>query len=231
MGGFIHIIHFFTKLIICFSLLLFHLYKWYTYQKRKEKRINMNKKHLFLIVVVFGLASCSTAPEKIMGSKEANSSSYSEERDSSDLSESLDSISSTTSSYETEESSVNQFSQGEKDFSDLKWESVEEAIAFFEQTYESPQNNIQEEVPLQNYDRSDWIVEEMGNNQVLLRWLNPDNSDDRYYMEMFKVDGFTKLDIYQGELNIYEGDTMYRAIPFKEYMVRDSDLKVFDSIE
>lgn len=183
----------------------------------------MKRKYLFPTLIVALLAGCSTTPG------ETNDSSSSQDSGSSEFSESMHSVSSEISSFESEESSSGQSSPAEKDSSSFTWESAEEAINYFEQTYKNPQNAIQEEVILENYDRSDWKLEDIGNNQVVLRWLNPDNAEDRYYFEMSRVDGFTQLYVYQGELEVYEGDIVYPATPFKQYTVRDDDFTVVDS--
>lgn len=185
----------------------------------------MNKKYLLTTLFVALLAGCSSTPGETDNSNESSSTSYSQK------SESMNSTSSETSLLESEYSSVELPSQTEKDFSSFTWESPEEAITFFEQTYENPQNQIQEEVILENYDQSDWKLEDMGNNQVVLRWINPDNIEDRYYVEMFKLDGFTEMNIYQKDRDVYEGDTVTPATPFKTYTVRDDDFTVVDSKE
>lgn len=195
--------------------------------KRRKRRINMNRKYLFLILTFFLLAGCSATPGETDDSSESSLSSHSPS------SEQIESISSEISSLESEESSLVRTSQKKQNLSSI-WIS-EKARDVFKQTYENPKNNIQEELVLENADLSDWElsnISNIGNNQAMFFRVNPDNSEKYDWIEILRGGGdergYTEINLFQGERD-EKGETIYPLTPVKSYIVRESDFTVVDS--
>lgn len=110
-----------------------------------------------------------------------------------------------------------------KNLSTLTWESKDEAINFFENTFKNTDNEISMDIDWENYDRSAWDLEDSEGNRIVLRWTNAGDAGDSY-VELFKGEEFT-------DLYLYKDNTSYPDSPSMQYIIRNDDFIVDYTVE
>ena len=110
-----------------------------------------------------------------------------------------------------------------ENLSPLAWESMEEAIDFYENTYNNPENELSKDFVLENYDRDDWEVEFTAGKQIALHWINAGGAGG-YYMELVRDEEYT-------DLLVYEGNDSYPGTPKKQYTVQNDTFQIVSTEE
>ncbi|AZP04304.1 hypothetical protein [Jeotgalibaca ciconiae] len=111
----------------------------------------------------------------------------------------------------------------DKDDSPLTWESMDEAVEFYENTYKNTSNEISKDIAWENYDRSAWSLEELEGNHIVLHWTNIGGAGGSY-VEFYKGREYT-------EILEYDGNASYPGAPTKQYIVRNIDFVVVPAEE
>lgn len=96
------------------------------------------------------------------------------------------------------------------------WESMDEAIEFYEKVYKKAENNL--EMNWENYDRKCWSLVEQSGNRIVLHWSNISGAGGSY--DEFIKNGKTT------QLIVYDGNASYPNNPSIKYTIQNDGEKV-----
>lgn len=153
--------------------------------------------------------------KKVKQKKNENSSEVSQEhqesvKDSSDISKNQQEA--TPSS----ESSQNQ--------QELKWESMDEAILFWEKVYKNTQNEVSKKIEWKNYNVKNWSLTENNGSTILLHWSNEGGAGGSYTK-------FTKKAPNETQIVEYDGNASYPQMPSYSLLVQNSNYLVLEIMD
>ncbi|MGX7009491.1 hypothetical protein SAMN02746068_01395 [Lactococcus chungangensis CAU 28 = DSM 22330] len=200
------------------------------------------KKYLFIIPIVLlvGLSACekisnderkkSNVQEKTSKQSSTSSSSSQEEskakknENSSEVSQEHQESVKDSSDISKNQQEATPSSESSQNQQELKWESMDEAILFWEKVYKNTQNEVSKKIEWKNYNVKNWSLTENNGSTILLHWSNESGAGGSYTK-------FTKKTPNETQIVEYDGNASYPQMPSYSLLVQNSNYLVLETMD